>query len=489
MKRNSLILVSVLAGAVLILSSFAMRSERQAAQAAEPELVLTPKKDLRVENGQWAFAPDMPQPIRRKEQRRLVVHWSIKETQAEIAPGVIYENYWGFEGRVPGPVLRVRVGDLVELHLKNEITSKVPHNIDFHFVLGPGGGAGATNVAPGETATLEARAMAPGFYMFHCATPDIPMHVANGMYGFVLVEPAEGLPEVDKEFLVVQSEFYTNDNKPGRQQYAPARGDAFDPTYMVFNGAVGSMMGDKAPRAHIDDRIRLYVGNAGPNMISSFHVIGQVFDKVYREGDLTSPPGRNIQTTTIPAGGSAVVEFTPRVPGRFLLVDHALFRMHQGLAGSIVVNGPEQAEIFDPITAKETMNAMSDHGHGPGQPGGGEHGMPPAKGTPIEVLTHAPAQTTQALPAVQVDILVGSGNMDNNFTNDWSKPMLKVKAGTTVEWVNKDNMLHNVQAVNNSFMSPLLKPYESWSYTFDKPGRYDYICGPHNWMKGTVIVE
>jgi nitrite reductase (NO-forming) len=442
-----------------------------------------------VENGQWAFAPDMPQPIRRKEQRRLVVNWSIKETQAEIAPGVIYENYWGFEGRVPGPVLRVRVGDLVELHLKNEITSKQPHNIDFHFVLGPGGGAGATNVAPGETATLEVRAMAPGFYMFHCATPDIPMHVANGMYGFVLVEPAEGLPEVEKEYLIVQSEYYTGDDKPGRQQYSPARGDAFEPTYMVFNGAVGSLMGDKAPRAHTDERIRLFVGNAGPNMISSFHVIGQVFDRVYREGDLTSPPGRNIQTTTIPAGGSAVVEFTPRVPGRFLLVDHALFRMHQGLAGSIVVNGPEQAEIFDPITAKETMNAMSDHGHGPGHPGGGESPIPAAKGTPVEVVTQAPLETQPGGPVVKVDILVGAGNMDKNPNNDWSSPLLKVKRGTTVEWVNRDSMLHNVQSTANAFVSPLLKPYDSWTYTFEKPGRYDYICGPHSWMKGTVIVQ
>src|SRR5215470_12921993 len=158
------------------------------------QIALVPKAHLPTEEARWAFAPNVPVPIARREQRREVVHWTIREAQSEIAPGVIYDDAWGFEGHVPGPLLRVRVGDLVELHLRNALNSMRTHNIDFHFVMGPGGGASALSVRPGEEAVLEARATAPGFYMFHCATPDIPMHIANGMYGFVLVEPEEGLP-------------------------------------------------------------------------------------------------------------------------------------------------------------------------------------------------------------------------------------------------------------------------------------------------------
>jgi nitrite reductase (NO-forming) len=193
-------------------------------------------------------------------------------------------------------MLRVREGDLVEVHLTNDAESAHPHNIDFHFVLGPGGGASALNVPPGQEAVLEARAMMPGFYMFHCATPDIPTHIANGMYGFVLVEPAEGMPHADKEFYVVQSEFYTNDGEPGHKTLSLDRAEKMDPQYVVFNGAVGSMLKDKAPHVQENQAVRVYVGNAGPNLISSFHIIGQIFDRVYREGDLISPPAQGLQT-------------------------------------------------------------------------------------------------------------------------------------------------------------------------------------------------
>src|SRR5262249_26256527 len=282
-------------------------------EQSQAELVLLPKAHLPSEDARWTFAPDVPVPIGRREQRREVVHWTIREAQSEIAPGVIYDDAWGFEGHVPGPLLRVRVGDLVEVHLRNALNSMRTHNIDFHFVMGPGGGASALSVAPGEEAVLEARATAPGFYMFHCATPDIPMHIANGMYGFVLVEPEEGLPQVGKELYVVQSEIYTADDKPGHKNFDMVRADKADPQYVVFNGSVGALLKDQAPIATQNESVRIYVGNAGPNLISSFHVIGQIFDKVYREGDLLSPPARSLQTTLIPAGGSVVVEFTPPV--------------------------------------------------------------------------------------------------------------------------------------------------------------------------------
>lgn len=367
-----------------------------------------PKAQLPKEDARWTFAPNVPVPIGRREQRREVVHWTIREAQNEIAPGVIYDDAWGFEGHVPGPLLRVRVGDLVEVHLRNALNRIRTHNIDFHFVMGPGGGASALSVAPGEEAILEARATAPGFYMFHRATPDIPMHIANGMSGFVLVEPEEGLPAVGKELYVVQSEIYTNDDKPGHKNFDMVRADKADAQYVVFNGSVGALLKDQAPIATQNENVRIYVGNAGPNLISSFHVIGQIFDKVYREGDPLSPPARSPQTTLIPAGGSAVVEFTPPVPGTFLLVDHAIFRLHHGAVGSLNVHGQENAEIFQPMTPRN-MVPMSEDAH----LGNGSHEMaPPAKTTGdsgVHVAMTAPAAQPKSAKSVTIKMLPGSG--------------------------------------------------------------------------------
>src|SRR5215472_17421852 len=393
-------------GLGLFLGKTSQRAEQKEQSSAS--FVLTPKAHLPSEDARWTFAPDVPVPIDRREQRREVVHWTIREAQSEIAPGVIYDDAWGFEGHVPGPLLRVRVGDLVEVHLRNAISSLRTHNIDFHFVMGPGGGASALSVAPGEEAVLEARATAPGFYMFHCATPDIPMHIANGMYGFVLVEPEEGLLPVGQELYVVQSEVYTNDDQPGHKRFDMGRADKADPQYVVFNGTVGALLRDNAPIVIQNQSVRIYVGNAGPNLISSFHVIGQIFDKVYREGDLLSPPARSLQTTLIPAGGSAVVEFTPPVPGTFLLVDHAIFWLHHGAVGSLNVWGQENAEIFEPKTPRN-MVPMSEDAH----LGNGSHEMtPPAKtagDSGVHFAMPAPAPEAQSANSVTIKMLPGSG--------------------------------------------------------------------------------
>src|SRR5262249_53632411 len=338
----------------------------------------------------------------------------------------IYDDAWGFEGRVPGPLLRVRLGDLVEVHLRNALNSMRTHNIDFHFVMGPGGGASALSVAPGEEAVLEARATAPGFYMFHCATPDIPMHIANGMYGFVLVEPEEGLPAVGKELYVVQSEIYTNDDKPGHKNFDMVRADKADPQYVVFNGSVGALLKDQAPIATQNESVRIYVGNAGPNLISSFHVIGQIFDKVYREGDLLSPPARSLQTTLIPAGGSAVVEFTPPVPGTFLLVDHAIFRLHHGAVGSLNVHGLENAEIFEPKTSRNRA-PMSEDAH----LGNGSHEMPAppraASDSDVQVVKSAPE--VKSVNSVTIKMLPGSGIWKKGPMQTFGPKTVTIKAG------------------------------------------------------------
>jgi len=455
----------------------------------ETRLVLVPKAHLQAEDARWTFAPDVPVAIGKREQRREVVHWTIREAQSEIAPGVIYDDAWGFEGHVPGPLLRVRVGDLVELHLRNALNSMRTHNIDFHFVMGPGGGASALSVRPGEEAVLEARATAPGFYMFHCATPDIPMHIANGMYGFVLVEPEEGLPQVGKELYVVQSELYTNDDQPGHKSFDMGRADKADPQYVVFNGSVGALLKDQAPIARQNETVRIYVGNAGPNLISSFHVIGQIFDKVYREGDLLSPPARSLQTTLIPAGGSAVVEFTPPVAGTFLLVDHAIFRLHHGAVGSLNVHGQENAEIFEPKTPRN-MVPMSEDAH----LGHGSHEMAtPAKAQiepGVRSATPSPTPEARSTKSVTIKMLPGSGIWKKGPMQTFGPKTVTIKAGMSVIFQNADvGMPHSVFGEKGEFASPMLTPGATFEKRFDQKGVIHFQCAPHPWMKGTITVK
>ena len=487
------------------------------------QLVLQPKDSLAVEQGKWAFAPDVPAPIARTDQRRIVVNWTISEFQQEIAPGVTYDSAWGFEGRIPGPVLRVRVGDLVEFHITNHIKSMNSHNMDFHFVSGPGGGAGALSVVPGQTAILEARAMIPGFFMYHCASPDLPSHIANGMYGFVIVDPAGGLPPVGKEMYLVQSEFYTKDGNAGHQSLDLARADKEDPQYIVFNGAVGSLMAEKAPQVALGQPVRVYVGNAGPNMVSSFHVIGQIFDKVYREGDLISPPAAGVQTTLIPAGGSTVVEFTPQVPGKFMMVDHAIFRVHRGAVGSLIVNGAPNPEVFDPVTAGASAYNMAHDNHG--APMGSMNMSAAGTMTPQVAAVPDPGfVATTAYTPEQRHAYLGEGMQNVAFTvntgmpapgaapppitastirivpgaGDWSggpvpktyMPLsLTIRRGTTVTWVNTDSITHVLKDDNGRFQSEVMYPNGFWSHKFAEPGVYHFTCIPHPWMKGTLVVR
>jgi nitrite reductase (NO-forming) len=303
--------------------------------------------------------------------------------------------------------------------------------------------------------------------MFHCATPDIPMHIANGMYGFVLVEPEEGLPAVGKELYVVQSEIYTNDDKPGHKSFDMVRADKADPQYVVFNGSVGALLKDKAPIATQNETIRLYAGNAGPNLISSFHVIGQIFDKVYREGDLLSPPARSLQTTLIPAGGSAVVEFTPPVPGTFLLVDHAIFRLHHGAAGSINVWGHENAEVFEPKTPRN-MVSMSEDAH----LGGGAHDAVPA--TKPESGVHfamaSPPPASKSSKSVTIKMLPGSGIWKKGPMQTFGPKTVTIKAGESVVFQNADvGMAHSVFGEKGEFASPMLAPGGTFEKRFELP--------------------
>lgn len=309
---------------------------------------------LPVEEAKLTFAPNVPPPITRRTPALVKVSITAQEVVGTLMDGVdkpTTYRFWTFNGHVPGPFIRARVGDVLDLDFKNDKTSKFVHNIDLHAVTGPGGGGKATIAPPGGEREVRCRLLNPGLYVYHCATPPIPHHVANGMYGLILVEPEGGLPPVDHEYYVMQSEFYTKGavGEEGLQEFDPVKAQNERPTYVVFNGRVGALQGAGALQARTGQKVRLFVGNGGPNLTSSFHVIGEIFDTVYSEGSTTSL-GSNVQTTTIPAGGSAIVDFKLEVPGDYSLVDHSIFRLEKGALGVLHVEGdPVASDIFVPV--------------------------------------------------------------------------------------------------------------------------------------------
>lgn len=302
---------------------------------------------------------DVPPPIERNEPAEIDIEMTAKEVLSEIAPGVVV-NYWTFDGRVPGPFLRVREGDTVNLTLHNDPTSLHMHSIDLHAVTGPGGGASVTEVNPGESKTFTFKALQPGLYVYHCAHPNVANHMVHGMYGLILVEPEEGLPEVDEELYVMQGEFYTAGNRgtKGLQVIDAGKMLAGDPSYVVFNGRTESIAADGIS-VDQDDTVRLFVGNGGVNLISSFHMIGEIFDTVYPEAQMGGSNFKNVQTTAVPAGGAAIAEFTADIPGIYILVDHALARLDKGAWGTIKVLGEDRPDIF----SGEANESHDDHSH------------------------------------------------------------------------------------------------------------------------------
>jgi len=233
--------------------------------------------------------------------------------------------------------------------MKNLTNSTMAHSVDFHAVTGPGGGAVMTQTVPGEETMFTAKALNPGLFVYHCATPMVAQHIANGMYGLILVEPEGGLSPVDREFYVMQGEIYTNEAF-GSTGHLTENTQALlneDPEYLVFNGAVGSLTTQKPLKANVGETVRIFFGVGGPNFTSSFHVIGEIFDRFFDHASLTSPSLTNVQTTTVPPGGATMFEFGLEVPGNYILVDHALARLQRGLAGFLVVEGSANPEIFD----------------------------------------------------------------------------------------------------------------------------------------------
>ncbi|BCD72290.1 TPA: copper-containing nitrite reductase [Neisseria gonorrhoeae] len=318
----------------------------EAASSAAQATAETPAGELPVIDAVTTHAPEVPPAIDRDYPAKVRVKMETVEKTMKMDDGVEY-RYWTFDGDVPGRMIRVREGDTVEVEFSNNPSSTVPHNVDFHAATGQGGGAAATFTAPGRTSTFSFKALQPGLYIYHCAVAPVGMHIANGMYGLILVEPKEGLPKVDKEFYIVQGDFYTKGKKgaQGLQPFDMDKAVAEQPEYVVFNGHVGSIAGDNALKAKAGETVRMYVGNGGPNLVSSFHVIGEIFDKVYVEGGKLI--NENVQSTIVPAGGSAIVEFKVDIPGSYTLVDHSIFRaFNKGALGQLKVEGAENPEIM-----------------------------------------------------------------------------------------------------------------------------------------------
>jgi nitrite reductase (NO-forming) len=455
---------------------------------------LTPKADLLpVPQGELnvTYAPNVPPATNRSSQALVDVWFDIVEGVKAIDPNGLKYTTWGYRKHgdtaivsgTPGPMIRARVGDLLRFTLTNLPENSMPHNVDFHAVTGQGGGAADTTVAPGETKTIEARLLYPGLFMYHCAAGDVPMHIAQGMYGGILVDPERPLNVVAHELYMVQSEYYTTDPQDGA--LATDRQAVTDeaPQFVVFNGAVGALTGDNAPRIHVGETLRIYFVNAGLNLDSNFHPIGSHWDKVYQEGALLNQPLRGSQTTLVPAGGSTVVELIAQVPQTIVLVDHALARaFDKGAIGQVVVEGEPNPEIFEAV------------------PGSTSPGTPPPspRATPSTGTSPTPTATSSH-EGENVNIVPGAFTFqptdapdefsDTESPADYSANDLMVTVGTLVTWTNNDpGMAHTVTAADGSFDSGMLSEGDTFSYTFDSPGTFEYFCTPHPWMRARVTV-
>ena len=432
-----------------------------------------------------AVAPEMPPASGRAEPALVEVEFEVVEGVSMINPATGVETEtWGYRlvdgpenavvAGTPGPVIRARVGDVLRFTITNPEGNLNPHNVDFHAVTGQGGGAEATTVAPGESKTIEARLLYPGFFMYHCAYGDIPAHISHGMFGGILVDPETPLPEVAHEWYMVQSEYYTASTEPGLAEFDRTAVTDELPSFVVFNGAVGSLTGDNALEMAVGEKARIYFINAGLNLDSNFHPIGSHWDKVYQEAALLNSPLRGSQTTLVPAGGGTVVELIGQVPSTIVLVDHALARaVDKGAIGQIIISGDANLEIFEDVT-----------GGGAGATGGHEMGG----------HEEAPAPAGEAVSIVPGAWTAQPMDAPDEFAEgeqpaDYSVNELRIKVGTTVTWTNDDDQMHTVSDVGGSFDSGFLNPGDTWSYTFGETGEFEYFCQPHPWMRAKVIVE
>jgi nitrite reductase (NO-forming) len=299
------------------------------------------------------------EPVGKRAPKDVTIDLLTTELEARLGDTSTY-RFWTFNNKVPGPFIRVRVGDRVTVNVTNAADSSHIHSVDFHAVTGPGGGAAVTQVPPGQTKSFKFTALHPGLFVYHCATPMVAQHITNGMYGMILAEPEGGLPEVDHEFYVMQGELYTAEKHgaSGLQEFSLEKMLDENPEHVMFNGSMDALTKIYDMRSKVGDVVRIFFGVGGPNLTSSVHLIGEVFDRVYDQASLTSPPLTDVQTTLVPPGGATMLEFKTDYPGRYLLVDHALSRMEKGLAGFLTVEGEADHSIFH---SEEEIDPNSGH--------------------------------------------------------------------------------------------------------------------------------
>ena len=424
-----------------------------------------------------SYAPSVPPPADRSDQRIFEVALEVVESIGTLDPtNNVTTEMWGFRlagdnavtAVSPGPVLRGRVGDVARITLTNLPGNKNPHNIDCHAITGQGGGAADLTVAPGDTASIEVRLLFPGVFMYHCAFGDVPMHIAKGMVGMFIVDTEEPLPPVDHEWAVMQSEWYVGaPDANGLAPFDPAALRLEEPRYVTFNGRTDALIDDNALEMKVGERSRIYMINEGLNLNSNFHAIGSQWDVVYPEA-ATHPantPIRGSQSTLVVTGGGTIVELLGLVPSKVLLVDHALVRtFYKGALGHVVIAGDLDKELFEV--------GISASGLGPDE-------APPEQAANAVTITKGafdPANADQA----------------------YSPNSLTVPVGTIVTWTNEDAVFHTVTSGTSNgttgtpdgiIESGEIQPGESFSYTFDTAGTFDYHCTPHPWMQGSVTVE
>ena len=281
------------------------------------------------------------EPAERNRLHR--IRLEMKHAPIVIAPGVTYAA-WTFEGTVPGPALHVRQGDTVDFTLVNG--ANIPHSMDFHAAeIAPS--KYYTNVMPGDSLHYRFVARVPGAFMYHCGTAPVAMHIANGMYGALVVDPATPRPKA-KELVLVQSEFYLN-AKPDRDgnqglDWQKLLGQA--PDHIVFNGRAGQYASHPI-EARPNELIRIYLVNAGPNRISSFHVVGGIFERVFEDGTQANPL-IGVQTVNVPVGGGAIFEIRLREPGDYPFVTHAFADATKGGVGVLRASGGASARVSSP---------------------------------------------------------------------------------------------------------------------------------------------
>lgn len=325
--------------AVILLLSMAISACARPTDPPPPPVAAPTESPAAMSHGEAKVDDPAVPPVRsaeapaRSRQRMHRVRMTTTHVPHVLSSTVTY-NGWAFDGKIPGPVVRVTVGDTVDFTIVN--ASPIQHSMDFHAAeIAPS--RAYVNVNPGDSLTFRFVARVPGAFMYHCGTAPVAAHIANGMYGAIIVDPAVPLPPA-REFVVVQSEFYLSDAAAdGAHSLDWPQLLDLSPDHVVFNGVPGQYAANPL-QVDVGERVRFYVVNAGPNRVSSFHVVGAIFDRV-RVGGFGAPL-EGVQTFNVPVGGGAIFEARLAEEGLYPFVSHAFSDATKGAVGILRAGEP-----------------------------------------------------------------------------------------------------------------------------------------------------